>query len=209
VDWSDSLLQSIQAGKVATSEIPESVVRRIAVHRDPKIVDTVRTLWGEIKGLTPAEAQDKIDRAKRVLEQSGGTPYAGHQVFNKACARCHKLFSEGGDVGPDLTSYKRIDLDNMLLAIVHPSAEIREGFETFQIFTTDGRAITGFLADQDAGVVVVRTAEGQSFTIERTDMDEMEKSPKSVMPDGLLDPLSDQEIRDLFAYLRSTQPLSQ
>ncbi len=85
-DWSAILLQSIQAGKFAASEIPDSVVRRIAVHRDPKIADSVRTLWGEIKGLTPAEAQAKIDRAKRILEESGGTPYAGYQVFNKACA---------------------------------------------------------------------------------------------------------------------------
>jgi putative heme-binding domain-containing protein len=209
LDWSKQFLSAIEAGTLKQDDVPADVVRRLALHRDEQLARAVTDRWGVLQQVTSADAQAIIERTRRLLDQSGGTPYAGHQVFRKTCARCHKLFAEGGDVGPDLTSYKRNDLDNMLLAIIHPSAEIREGYETYQVFTDDGRSITGFIADQDSNVVVLRTAEGQSFTVERNQIDEMEKSPKSVMPDGLIDNLSDEEVRHLFSYLRSTQPLQQ
>lgn len=206
-DWTERLLAATSGS--SADEIPLDVVRRMAVHRDPAIAKVIRERWGEVKGIQSPEAQAKIDRCRAILGETGGTPYAGYQVFTKTCGRCHKLFGEGGEVGPDLSSYKRDDLDAMLLAVVHPSAEIREGFETHQVFTTDGRAVAGFIADQDEHVVVLRTAEGQSVSLARDEIDEMERSPRSVMPDGLLDTLADQQIRDLFSYLRSTQPLNQ
>jgi putative membrane-bound dehydrogenase-like protein len=208
-DWSARLLADVDAGSLSATDVPVSVVRRLAIHKQDNIVNLVRRHWGEIRNVTTAEAQSKIDRTRSLLANSGGTPYAGYKVFAKACAKCHKLFTDGGDIGPDLTSFKRSDLDNMLLAVIHPSAEIREGFESYQVLTVDGRALAGFIADEDTTVVVLRTAEGQTLTLPRDQIDEMEKSPKSLMPDGLLDQLSDEEVRDLFAYLRSTQPLSQ
>ena len=66
------------------------------------------------------------------------------------------LFAQGGKIGPDLTTYKRDDLRGMLLNVVNPSAEIREGFENYIVRTTDGRTLTGFIADQDANVVVLQ-----------------------------------------------------
>jgi putative heme-binding domain-containing protein len=96
----------------------------------------------------------------------------------------------------------------MLVNVVNPSAQIREGFENYVVLTTDGRALTGFIADQDARVVVLRGADGQTTVIPRTDIEEMSASPKSLMPEGVLKDFSEQQIRDLFAYLRSTQPLA-
>jgi putative heme-binding domain-containing protein len=107
-----------------------------------------------------------------------------------------------------LTAYKRDDLGTMLLNIVNPSAEIREGFETHLVVTTDGRVLTGFVGDQDNRVVVLRTAEGTDVSLPRTAIEEMRVIPQSIMPEGLLDGMSDQQVRDLFAYLRSTQPLN-
>ena len=96
----------------------------------------------------------------------------------------------------------------MLLHIVNPSAEIREGFETHLIVTSDGRALTGFLVDQDNRVVILRGADGQDATLAKSDIDEMRVIPQSLMPEGLLDGLNDQAVRDLFAFLRISQPLN-
>lgn len=208
-DWSRQLVEAIEAKRLTSSDVPASVVRRMLLHQDSALTTEVKRLWGDVKEITSLDIQKAIERYRATLRESGGTPYAGYQVFQKSCAKCHLLFSEGGAVGPDLTSYKRDDLDNLLLAIVHPSAEIREGFETQLVYTADGRALSGFIADQDKHVVVLKTAEGQAISIERDDIDDMRRAPKSVMPDGLLDPLTDQQIRDLFAYLRSSQPLNQ
>src|SRR5262249_10987737 len=128
--------------------------------------------------------------------------------FKETCAKCHRLFGQGGDVGPDLTAYKRDDIPNMLANIVNPSAEIREGYETFQVTTVDGRIITGLLVDKDNKVIVLRTSEGQKITLTKDKVDEMTPERKSLMPEDLLKALNDQQVRDLFAYLRSTQPLA-
>jgi len=91
--------------------------------------------------------------------------------------------------------------------VLNPSIEIREGYENHAVLTADGRALNGFIEDQDAQVVVLKAADGQRTVIKRDDIDETRVLPTSVMPEGLLKELSNQQIRDLFAYLRATQPL--
>jgi putative heme-binding domain-containing protein len=91
---------------------------------------------------------------------------------------------------------------------VNPGLEIREGFENHLIVTNDGRMLTGFLADKDPMVVVLRGIDGQNLSIPVSDIDEMKVLPTSVMPEGALRNLSEQQIRDLFAYLRSSQPVN-
>ena len=93
--------------------------------------------------------------------------------------------------------------------IVNPSAEIREGYENQVVVTSDGRTLTGIVVEKDASVVVMRTADGQRVVLPRGDIDEMRAAGVSLMPEGLLQGLSDQEVRDLFAYLRSGQPLNE
>src|SRR5207244_12983185 len=96
----------------------------------------------------------------------------------------------------------------MRLHLVNPSAEIREGFETHLVVTGDGRALTGFLVDQDNRVVILRGADGRDVTVAKSDIDEMRIIPQSLMPEGLLDALNDQAVRDLFEFLRISQPMN-
>ena len=95
----------------------------------------------------------------------------------------------------------------MLANVINPSLEIREGFENHLILTDDGRALNGFVADQDRQVVVLKGADGQSLIIPRDQIEEMKPLRRSLMPEGILKPLSDQQLRDLFAYLRASQPV--
>lgn len=134
-------------------------------------------------------------------------PKPGRQLFDQQCARCHTLFGKGGKVGPDLTTYRRDDIEAMLLNIINPNAEIREGFATSVVATTDGRVLSGVVVEQDNNVVVLRSDEGKEINLPRAEIAELQTKPTSLMPEGLLNQLSEQQIRDLFAYLRSTQPL--
>jgi putative heme-binding domain-containing protein len=97
---------------------------------------------------------------------------------------------------------KRI-LDN----VVNPSLETREGFEQQIVITTDGRVLSGLIVDQDNQVVVFKDGEGETHIVPRDEVDELVKSRQSLMPESTLADLTDQELRDLFAYLRSSQPL--
>jgi putative heme-binding domain-containing protein len=124
------------------------------------------------------------------------------------CGVCHTLFHKGGKVGPNLTAYQRDDLGTMLTSILDPGAEIREGFVNYIARTKSGRSLGGFLVDNDAVVVTLRGSDGQDVRVRRDDLLELKASPISLMPEGLLGGLSDQEVRDLFAYLRIPQPIT-
>jgi putative membrane-bound dehydrogenase-like protein len=206
--WTRLLLEAVDAGKVDRRGIPPDAVRRMTVHRDAEVERLVRKHWGKVRGATTAQMHKQIARLEGVLRAGEGNPYVGKRQFEVACAKCHTLFGRGGHVGPDLTAYQRGDLANLLLHIVNPSAEIREGFETYLVTTQDGRTLTGFLVERDNRVVVLRSADGQDLRLERAQIDDLRAVAQSLMPEGLLDGLTDQQVRDLFAYLRSTQPLN-
>jgi putative heme-binding domain-containing protein len=116
------------------------------------------------------------------------------------------MFGLGGNIGPDLTPLKRDEIAPLAMNIVSPSAEIREGFQTQQAVTQDGRVITGFLLERTAKTVSLKTQDGQTINMLLEDVESLKQVPKSLMPERLLEGLSDQEIRDLFGYLRSSQP---
>ena len=117
------------------------------------------------------------------------------------------MFHEGGRVGPDLTSHKRTDVLAMLLNVVNPSAEIREGYEPISVMTMDGRAVTGFRFDEDQNVLVIRGIDGQNITLSKEDIDDVIPQKKSVMPEGILESMTKEELKDLFSYLKKAQPI--
>jgi putative heme-binding domain-containing protein len=206
--WSEQFLALIDAGKIDPKTVSEPTVRRLLLHDSAAIAASCKKHWGELSGPSPQELRAKIEKLSESIRLAKGNPYDGHKLYNQICGKCHTLFGQGGKIGPDLTTYKRDDLHGMLLNVLSPSAEIREGFENFIARTTDGRTITGLIADQDTNVVVLRGADGQNVSLTRDEIEDLAASRNSLMPDGQLKDLSDQQIRDLFAYLRSTQPLA-
>ncbi len=205
--WALRLLQAVEAGQLERAAVAREVVRRLTAHRDEKIAALVAKHWGKVEGGTTAAMRQRIERLEQVLRGGTGSPYPGKKLYRTACAQCHQLFGQGGQVGPDLTSYQRTDLANLLLHIVNPSAEIREGYQALLVTTSDGRLLTGIRLEQDPQAVVLRTADGQTLTLARNQIEQIVPERMSLMPEGLLDSLTDQQVRDLFAYLRSTQPL--
>jgi putative heme-binding domain-containing protein len=95
-----------------------------------------------------------------------------------------------------------------LISIIDPSAEIREGYRNFMVRTKDGRVLSGFLSDSDAQMIALRGLDGQDVRIARADIGVLKAMPTSIMPEGLLDGLDEQDLRNFFAYLRIPQPIS-
>lgn len=205
--WALALVEAVDAGRIRAADVPRDAALRFQVHGGEKLAGLVAKHWPGGRPGTEAMRQ-QTGRFAEVIRSGKGDPYAGQKLFNAACAACHRLFARGGDVGPDLTPYPRADVDTLLLHIVNPSAEIREGYENILVETTDDRSLTGFLVRRDDRLVVLRGPDGQSVSVERKDIQEMRAAGLSLMPEGLLDGLGDQQLRDLFAYLRSTQPLA-
>ncbi|MEZ6116764.1 MAG: c-type cytochrome [Pirellulaceae bacterium] len=206
--WSKLLLQQVQAKRIDRALISAEVVRSLVLHQD----QDVQMLLRELELSSPADpaAVDEAERQRVVSAAAlpNADPYVGEKLFLEHCGKCHQLFRQGGNIGPDLTSYQRNDVERFILNVVAPNLEIREGFETWSVMTDDGRIVNGFMADQDANTVVLRTSDGQAVVIERTAIDQMERSPFSVMPTGITNSLTNDQLRDLFGYLRQSQPVT-
>lgn len=206
--WAKQLLEAVEAKKIAADSLPLDLVRQLTFHRDDRIAELIQKHWQDLEGASTAEMQQQIELHSKTLAAGEGDPYQGKVLYAKTCGKCHILFEEGGRIGPNLTTYKRDDISRILMNIVNPSAEVREGFESYLVLTTEGRTASGFLFDQDNRVVVLRGVDGQNITLPRDQIEEMIPQKKSLMPEGLLRDLTPQQVRDLFAYLRSSQPLN-
>lgn len=134
---------------------------------------------------------------------SQGSVAKGELVFTKAqCAKCHRFGDVGDSLGPDLTAIsKRFMRKEVLQSILFPSHIISSQHAAKTIITTTGRSYTGIVGAGSGGAKIVLQANGQKVTIPADEIDEVVPSPKSAMPDGLLNPLTLEEISDLFAYL--------
>ncbi len=206
--WAGALVGSVESGATPKDAVPRDIVRRIRAFHDAALDARATKLWPAVRQAGSAELDREIARLSEMINAASGSPYPGKKLFVENCGACHRLFGKGGEVGPDLTVYQRGDLPTLLLNIVNPSAEIREGYEATIVETRDGRVLTGFVADKDPQVLVIRTPDGQTVALPRAEVASQEPAAGSLMPEGLLSNLGDQQIRDLFAYLRSTQPLN-
>ncbi len=199
--WAAMLLEEIAAARIAAERVPADVVMQMRSMDDPELNQSLERFWGTLRA-TPAEKQEKIAQVKQVIASAERVEMQhGQALFKQHCGKCHTLFGEGGRVGPDLTGYERTNLDFLTHAIVDPSAAIREEFTNYRLLTTDGQVLTGLLENQTPQTYTLRTAEGQAVQIARDAVEDLSASPVSLMPENLLTPLSQQDIRDLFAYL--------
>ncbi len=200
------LVREIQIDRIGKDSIDQDTVSRLRRHPDPALAAAAAKLWPE-SGQAVPEVTDTIRRLTRILDAGHGGPYAGQTIFRAHCATCHRLFGEGGAIGPDLTAFDRRDTGSMLANIVNPSGQIREGYENHLLTTTDGRVLTGFRIESNPDSVALRGLDGQVVTVSKEKIASLEATGTSLMPTGLLTGLDDQALRDLFAYLRSAQPL--
>jgi putative membrane-bound dehydrogenase-like protein len=205
--WATALLRQIDAGRLAAKDVTVEQLRVVALHKDRALDELVRKHWGNVR---PGTAEEKLAEMRRLgndLRAGGGDPAAGRALFRKHCATCHKLFGEGESLGPDLTHANRKDRDFLLASVVDPSAVIRKEYLAYTVQTTDGRLLTGLIAEQTPGAVTLLDAKNQRTTLPRERIESLQESPVSLMPENLLKELKPQELRDLFSYLQSDKPL--
>jgi putative membrane-bound dehydrogenase-like protein len=204
--WSLQFLKAIDAGKIDARSIPLDVVRSLKLHADKDVAKLIEKHWGQVRPSTTEEKQKEMLRLAEVLKSGPGDAKAGKLVFTNTCAKCHKLFGEGGNVGPDLTGYDRTNKLYWIENVVDPSAVIREEYVTFIVQTKDGRTLTGIIAEQDKQAVTLRDQEGRTKKIGREQIDDLRASPVSLMPEDQMKALTEVQIRDLFAYLMTKTP---
>ncbi len=132
----------------------------------------------------------------------------GHGIFKRACFACHKMYGEGGILGPDLTGSNRQNLDYILSNMIDPSGEIQDEYKMVIITTRGGRTYTGNVVSENQRTITMRIVGEEPVVLDKSDVQSRETSPGSMMPEGLLQILEDQEVIDLVAYLRTQDEVS-
>jgi putative heme-binding domain-containing protein len=208
--WAAKLFQALDAGKFPKDDISLDQARAAVGLNDRAVTALVEKHFGKLTPATAGEKQARIAWLNIVIGRKGaGDVVKGKALFTKHCAACHTLFGEGGKVGPDLTTADRKNRTFMLTHVVDPSGYIRPEYVAFKVDTLDGRALTGIVAEPAGeSVTLLNVVDNvpQKTVVAKKDIDTMTASAVSLMPEKLLDTLTDAEVRDLFAYISSDAP---
>jgi putative membrane-bound dehydrogenase-like protein len=197
-----ALLTAMKEGKIPREDLSAFQVRQIQSLGDGEISSLVREVWGEVRD-TSAEKKQTIAKLKHSLTSEvlqAADRSNGRKLFTKACQNCHRLYGEGGKVGPDLTGSNRDNMDYLLGNIVDPSGVVDKDFRMTLLMLTDGRVISGMVTDETDRIVSIQTAT-EALKLEKDTIEQRKITDQSPMPAGLLDNLTDKQIRDLISYL--------
>ena len=202
----DRLADALAKGPAVPREV---LIHGIALVRgagqeQPRLMPLLESLSkGESPLQTAAMTAGDVATFAAFLAESGnaGRGEALYRQEKLQCVKCHRIGREGGRVGPDLTAIGASSpLDYVIDSVLHPAKNVKEGYNTLVVLTADGRVVTGIPVSRTGTELVLRTAEDKVVSIRTDDIDE-ESPGASLMPQGLVDGLSQQELADLVRYL--------
>ncbi|HKD37602.1 MAG TPA: dehydrogenase, partial [Pirellulales bacterium] len=207
-EWAKPLLEAIGRQEIPASALNVNQVQRLLASRDKELATLVAAKWGAVRTERNPEREKVVADVRKLLESKHGDAAAGQLVFKKVCGQCHKIYGEGQDVGPEITSNGRASFDQLLSNVLDPSLVIGAGYQARLVITRDGRSLTGLLAEDSPERVVLKEQGGKLDTIPRADVDSITVSKLSLMPEGLEKQLTEKELVDLFEFLLWDKPPS-
>lgn len=205
-DWAKDLLDAVDAKKIPKTDFTAYHWQQLALLKDKAILERVEKLFGNVRP-TKEDRVDQIAQWKEKLPDSvlaKASAAHGRAVFNKSCGACHKLFEQGGNIGPELTGAQRTNLDYLLSNIIDPSAVVGRDYQMQVVTTSDGRVLTGIVKAETDAVLTLQTSTSL-LKLAKTDIEERTATNQSMMPEGLIQQFTFEEFRDLMSYLRSPE----
>lgn len=200
------LLQAVVENKIPATEIPPFYIRQMRSFTDSSVQEPLQKLFPEWRH-TSAEKESRANELRELLTEAAlaeANASHGRKLFEKTCSACHKLYGQGGKLGPDLTGSQRSNLNYLLGNIVDPSTEVAEKFQMSIIVLADGRAISGVVQQENHETLVIQTP-NEEITLLQEDIEARKNSKLSMMPERQLDKMTNSELIDLFAYLMSKE----
>ena len=161
-------------------------------------------MWGTISHTPKAQQKAIATHLKALTPEhiADANLSNGTKLFRQHCGTCHKFFGQGGNVGPDLSGTQRTNIPYLLENIVSPNSSISKDYLMSIVRTIDGKVITGLLQHKSDRDVTISNAQGTQV-IPTSEIEELKETDVSVMPTGLLDNLSERQVRDLFGFLQN------
>jgi putative heme-binding domain-containing protein len=204
--WAEALLDAIGRGDIPASALNANQVRNLRARGDAALTKKVEQHWGVVRDERNPAREAVIAELRPLLRKRSGNPHAGQEVFKRVCGQCHKMYGEGQDVGPDITRNGRASFEQLLSNVFDPSLVIGAAYQASTVVTTEGRVLTGLVAENSPSRVVLKVQGGKQETIPRAEVEEMKTSALSLMPEDLEKQLKPEELVDLFAYITLDKP---
>ena len=196
----DQLLTAIEAKKVLASQVEPARLTQLRKHPNAKLRQRAEKL---LAGQVTLARQKVVEDYRSALDLKSDVA-RGRMVFRKTCAVCHRLEDQGVEVGPDLLSALRNKTpETLLVDLLDPSREVDPRYIDYLVTLQNGRQITGIIAAETAASVTLRRAQKAEETVLRNQIDSIQATAKSLMPEGLEMQLSRQDVADVIAYLQA------
>jgi uncharacterized protein len=172
----------------------------LANHPDRQLANRARRLLEAGGSLPNPDRQKVLDELGPLVEQKGDAP-AGKVVFKNQCAKCHTHSGEGTKIGPDLTGMAVHPKHELLVHLIDPSRSVEGNYRVYAVLTTEGQTINGLLASETKTAIELIDTEAKRHVVLRDDIENLQASTKSLMPEGFEKQVKPVEIRDLLEFL--------
>jgi putative membrane-bound dehydrogenase-like protein len=199
-----ALLDALETKAIPRADVSSYTIRQLQALKSPEVSAKLTKLWGEIR---PASAEKAKLMAKYKAELRPDTLKKanlanGRALYVKNCATCHRLFGEGGDIGPDLTGSQRTNLDYVLENVLDPSAIVPREFQVTVVVTTAGRTLSGIVKKESDAALTLQT-QNEVVVLPKGDVESRTQTKVSMMPEAIFEQLRIEEVRDMLGYLAS------
>ncbi|WP_276091413.1 PVC-type heme-binding CxxCH protein [Pedobacter sp. JY14-1] len=192
------LATAIKDKMIEKRDVPANVARQLRRVVGSGFVE----IWGPIDQLPSNELAYKKYRellTPKALDKANLVK--GQQLFMRTCGSCHKMYGNGGNIGPDLTGSNRSKVDYLLFNVIEPSGEIQDDYKLVVITTRDGRTYSGNIISENDRQMTMRIVGQDAVVINKSNIQSREVMPVSMMPNGLFETLTNTEIIDLVGFL--------
>jgi putative membrane-bound dehydrogenase-like protein len=206
--YAEALLKAVAEGNVARGDISAFQARQIRSFGREPLNQQLAKVWGDIR-TSPKEKRELIQRYKAALTTDRlktANLSQGRLLFSQSCATCHMLYGQGHKIGPDLTGSGRHNLDYLLERLLDPNGIVSADFRMSVVSLKNGRVLTGVVVEKTERTLAVQSP-AERVRLDRSEIDEIQPTNLSLMPEGLLAPLSDVQVRDLIGYLMSHEQM--
>ncbi|QDU39278.1 Cytochrome c [Maioricimonas rarisocia] len=198
------LLDAVASGRIPAEAVPTFQVRQMLTFGDAGLTARIEELFPDITRRSQ-KALSRISQLREMLTDTtlaAGDRSHGRKLFQDQCAKCHRLFGTGGTTAPDLTGAQRTNLNYLLENIVDPSATVSKNYRMSVVLLEDGRVLNGVVTNETDRTITLQTPQ-EAMVLPLETIEERRQTDLSLMPEGQLDRLGDDDVRDLFSYLMS------
>lgn len=193
----DAILHLVESGTVSPSSIPNRVRQSVVKNAPSAVADRVTKAFS-IPTSSRAETEAKIAEALKLPFDAR----TGKSLFSGLCSACHRLEQTGSVLGPDLYDMRRQTKEMIAFHIANPDAEVAPAYTGYTISLQSGSTLTGLVTGETSENITLRMPGGISETIRRADATSLTPLTSSLMPAGLLDAITAQQVADLLAFLK-------